>query len=235
VYFDLDGTLIRFDREFDAVLETTIEAAVGRVERGWADDVGEYFWRHFQAFEDDPYRRAFADFFEATGLEADPGEVARQLIANELAATTVDPVVRETVERLAGANERRTGVLTNGVGEVQREKLLRHDLVELFEAVLVSYEVGAHKPDGAIFETARDRIRGGPVRDGRRRPRGRRLPRAGPWLPGDPRRRGPGPVGPRPLGGRARGDRPTVSGMVIADRRWAPKDPYLTGGPLRVW
>lgn len=158
VYFDLDGTLIRFEREFEAILTTTIEEAVGRVEPAWVDAVGEYFWGYFRAFDGEPYRRAFADLFESEGLGADPDAVARDLIGNELAATTVDPAVRGTVERLAGADGPRIGVLTNGVGAVQREKLRRHDLAEQFDEVLVSYEVGAHKPDDGAFEAARRRI-----------------------------------------------------------------------------
>lgn len=44
------------------------------------------------------------------------------------------------------------------MGTVQRDKLRRHDLLERLDAVVVSYEVGAHKPDPEVFERARDRI-----------------------------------------------------------------------------
>lgn len=158
VYFDLDHTLVTFDREFGAILAATLEESFGRVEDSWIDVVGEYFWGYFTAFDDDPYRKAIADLCDRERLDADPGTVAGRLIANELAATTVEPRVRDALERMAVDDDLRLGVLTNGVPPVQRGKLRRHDLAGYFDAVLVSYAVGAHKPDARIFEAARERI-----------------------------------------------------------------------------
>lgn len=48
----------------------------------------------------------------------------------------------------------RTALVTNGPGGVQRAKLAQIGLTDAFDAVVVSAEVGAAKPDTLIFETA---------------------------------------------------------------------------------
>jgi putative hydrolase of the HAD superfamily len=53
--------------------------------------------------------------------------------------------------RLAGI---RTAVVTNGPGPVQRGKLEAAGLADAFDAVLISGEVGAAKPDTRIFAAA---------------------------------------------------------------------------------
>lgn len=161
VYFDLDGTLVGFDREYEAIVEAAIESVVGRVESGWADAVGGFFRDHFRAFDDDPYRQAVADLHARQGFDADPDAVAEAWVATERAASELRPGVEELLDRLAGRDEVSLGVVTNGVPAVQRGKLREHDLIDRFESVVISYEVGAHKPDAAMFEAARERIDAG--------------------------------------------------------------------------
>lgn len=48
----------------------------------------------------------------------------------------------------------RTALITNGPGPVQRGKLAAVGLTDAFDAVLISGEVGAAKPDTRIFEVA---------------------------------------------------------------------------------
>ena len=51
------------------------------------------------------------------------------------------------------------GVLTNGGTRSQSRKLDHHGVRDHFDAVVVSGEVGASKPDPDIFDAARDAIR----------------------------------------------------------------------------
>lgn len=158
VYFDLDGTLVTLDREYEDVLVETLEGAFGRVGDGWPAIVSESFFGHFEALADDPYRLAIADLCDREGLDADPGAVADRWVETELAATEVAPSVRSTLDALAESDRHRIGLLTNGIGRVQREKLDRTGLAAYFDAVLVSHEFGATKPDPAIFEEAMARV-----------------------------------------------------------------------------
>lgn len=57
--------------------------------------------------------------------------------------------VVETIKRRA-----RVGLVTNGPSAIQRNKIQRLGIVELFPFVLVSEEVGAWKPDPVIFRRA---------------------------------------------------------------------------------
>lgn len=52
----------------------------------------------------------------------------------------------------------RTVVVTNGASDTQREKLSALGLIGRFDAVIVSAEVGAAKPDPRIFEAACEAI-----------------------------------------------------------------------------
>lgn len=64
--------------------------------------------------------------------------------------------VGETIERLRGSGVR-VAVVSNSDGSV-RESLGRAGLLELFEFILDSHEVGVAKPEPAIFLSALDRM-----------------------------------------------------------------------------
>jgi putative hydrolase of the HAD superfamily len=63
--------------------------------------------------------------------------------------------------RLAGL---RTVILTNGTVDPQRTKLDEARLAELVDGVIVTEEVGAHKPDPRAFEAALSLVGGAPER-----------------------------------------------------------------------
>jgi putative hydrolase of the HAD superfamily len=75
------------------------------------------------------------------------------LLEAEIAA--IEPPAR-VADVLSTLRDRgyRLGVLTNGVSAFQRAKLDAHDLTAEFDAVVVSDEAGAHKPDERPFELA---------------------------------------------------------------------------------
>ena len=52
----------------------------------------------------------------------------------------------------------RLALITNGLKEVQRSRLAGSTIGDCFEAVVISDEVGAAKPDRAIFEIAFSRM-----------------------------------------------------------------------------
>ena len=158
VFFDVDGTLVRWTEGYGQVLETAVERVLGRADEAWLAHYDERFFAHFEAFADDPYRRAFADVCERFDLDADPGELAETLLECEF--DSVGPVggVETVVPRLA---ERHTlGLLTNGVPAVQFGKVERVGLLEHFEVRVASHDpaVRATKPDAAIYDAARDRV-----------------------------------------------------------------------------
>lgn len=158
IFFDVDGTLVRWEGEYEAILRTAVERSVGAVEEEWLTHYTERFFHYFGEFARDPYRRAFADGCDQFDIDADPESMSEALVECEFEAVEPVPGVTEVLPALA---ERHTlGVLTNGVPEVQFGKLERHDLLDYFDVRVASHESGieATKPDEAIYAAARARV-----------------------------------------------------------------------------
>lgn len=153
VWFDLDGTLLHLDRPYGTVLCE----AFGRHFEGTALEraVEAYdFLDRFRAVEPEPYRAAMSVAARAGGGDVDPSTLVDALREAEYAATVVPEGTRETLSAIDAP----LGVLTNGLPAWQRGKLAHRDLLSPFEAVVASYEAGAHKPDRAPFDLARERL-----------------------------------------------------------------------------
>jgi putative hydrolase of the HAD superfamily len=155
VCFDLDGTVTRLTEPYDSLLDGTFEACLGNVDAAWKTHYNERFFEYFEAIVADPYQQAMVDVCESFDVSADPTTLTDELLEREFAATTADDAY-DALTTLSSHHP--LGIITNGVGRVQREKLARTDLEELFDAVVVSYDIGVHKPDERIFDAARDRL-----------------------------------------------------------------------------
>lgn len=156
IFFDCDGTLVRFERSYADLLRDVFEAELGNAPDRYLGAYDEGFSAAFESLEPDPVRRGMEAVIEEADTEGDPDTMVAALQAAEHEYTTVPDGAHASLEAL-GETER-LGVLTNGVGDWQREKLAAHDLLPYFETVVSSYDVGAHKPDPAPFEEARQRI-----------------------------------------------------------------------------
>lgn len=156
IFFDLDGTLLRFSKPYRDVLADAFESVCGAVRDEWLDAYDEAFRVLFAACESDPVRRAFA----RTGAPAEPDAFAGTLLEREIAACSPPSNVHADLERLADRDRHVLGVLTNGVSDWQRRKLRAHGLDRHFDAVVASYDrgVGAHKPATAPYRAAEDRL-----------------------------------------------------------------------------
>ena len=155
IFFDLDGTLLTSEQSFVEIFET----ACDRVGIEYDPTVHEYyterFFAHFEDFRPNPFVTAGREAVYEFDLDADGKALGRARIDAEIEATNVPEGVRVA---LADLRERHAlGVVTNGVGDVQRRKLAAHNL-DCFESVIISEDVGAMKPDPAIFGAAKDAI-----------------------------------------------------------------------------
>ncbi|WP_158237360.1 HAD family hydrolase [Halegenticoccus soli] len=156
VYVDLDGTLVRYERSYGEIFAATCESLGVAVGGDGVDYYTESFFERFLSFADDPYREAAADLCSAYDLDVDGGTFADAYLEREIAASTVASGAKAALSALAA--DHALGVLSNGVGEVQRAKLAAHGLEPLFDEILVSHEFGAMKPDPAIFAAAKERL-----------------------------------------------------------------------------
>lgn len=156
VLFDLDGTLVHYDRSYRDLVRATCRDRGVDPGGGLPAYYVERWFEHLPRFDGDPYVAAAADVGEEYDADLDPGAFAATYVEKELAALSVPDAVRRTLADLDGAYP--LGVLTNGVGPVQRRKLAEHDLDGFFETVLTATDLAALKPDPAAFEAARDRL-----------------------------------------------------------------------------
>lgn len=156
VFFDLDGTVLEFTRPYAQILAETLEDRLGRSSDALVDLADRTFSEAFEAMEPNPYLTAMEAVAAEVDREAEAPALVAALVEHELEATAVPDGGQELFELLA--ERHRIGIITNGVTEVQETKLEYHDLDDLFDPVIVSYDVGAHKPDPVIFAAARDAV-----------------------------------------------------------------------------
>jgi len=166
--FDADGTLFDYDRAEAQALRLTFEAAGHDFRPAYAEAyrrINATMWRELELGQISPERlrtRRFALLFEEAGLDLDPEEFGRAYLRNLALGTDLVDGAEETVRALHG----RVGLalITNGLQEVQRPRLAGSSIGGCFDAVVISEEVGAAKPDPAIFQVALARM-GHPRRD----------------------------------------------------------------------
>lgn len=174
--FDLDNTLIDRDAAFLEVLDERFDFTPDE--------------RRAALAADDHGRRPRAEITEIFG----PWRPIAQAIARR---TRPFPEAREVLESLK--TRFRLGLVSNGHGPTQREKLARSGLEDLFEVIVVSQEVGAPKPDPKPFRAALDALG---------------VDAAGTWFVGD------NPIAD--IGGAS------ALGMTTVWRRHGPPDPSVT-------
>ncbi|UPV99089.1 HAD family hydrolase [Halorussus gelatinilyticus] len=179
IFFDLDGTLVALPDSFAELFAAALADHGVRADDERHEFFTEAFFERLDDCHPEPYRAAMSDLGEAFGLDAPAEELAESYAEREAAAIELRVGARETLDALAAAESAESaaadstatdstagptdtavalGVLTNGGGRGQRRKLAVHGLADYFEAVVVSAEVGAGKPDPEIFAAARDAV-----------------------------------------------------------------------------
>ena len=155
IYFDIDGTLLhRADHDDDITgaadaFDLSIDEAAISLYKGLVD-------QYFQRNAADPYRQGIEHWAEHHGFDVDPEAVTEELKRTQIEDTRTKDGLRDTLDAI---DDRATlGILTNGAGDMQREKLDRHDLSHFFETALISGETDSVKPRDGFFEAAKDRL-----------------------------------------------------------------------------
>ncbi len=164
VLFDMDETLIHNTRTFEDVARETYDAFSEALDPLSFDEYWATLWDKAVdmwcmmvdgALPGDVARRyTFINTLRV--LDADPALAPRLLEhtdARILASTQILPDTVPVLTRLRREGYR-LGIVTNGFSCIQRMKIDRHRLDGLVDFALVSEEVGAHKPDPAIFGEA---------------------------------------------------------------------------------
>jgi putative hydrolase of the HAD superfamily len=143
VIFDFDYTLTVPDRQRQAVLDEATEA-VG------APDLSreEYLDAHSRHLDSDSRVPIFADLLPEDA-EVDPEELAdayRDKVAESLRTVEGVPGLLADLRR-----EYKLGLLTNGPSKAQRSKLDPFDWTDCFDAIAITGDLDAGKPDERAF------------------------------------------------------------------------------------
>lgn len=159
ILFDADDTLFDFKRSARHALARTLEdfeIAVEETHFQAYETINHEAWLAFERQEITAVqlrRLRFERFLEAIGEYREPLEVNAHYL-NLLSETKfmLDGAV-ELVEELH-LKKYRMGLITNGLQEVQRRRVVRAGMEKYFEVIVVSDEIGVSKPHTGFFEHA---------------------------------------------------------------------------------
>lgn len=155
IYFDLDGTLITYGKDFHPLFEEALGFEVSKeVHDCWT----EYLLSNIKDMKKEPYRDALEKVEQKFNLGIDPEKAAERRIETELESTEIHSEMKELMKKLS--EKHKIGILTNGVEEVQRRKIEKFGLDEIVDEIIISNPEGVRKPDTEIFELAIDRLEG---------------------------------------------------------------------------
>lgn len=158
VLFDLDHTLLDSDASEAAAFSQTLRASgCHEPDQHFATyrKINGALWAAVERGEispNDVKTQRFAELVEVIKLDADPEVIGAQFVEGLAQNGDLYPGARRLLDDLAGHEDITVGLVTNGIGSVQRTRLDRLDLNSYFSAVAISGELGTSKPAPKIFD-----------------------------------------------------------------------------------
>ncbi len=158
VLFDLDHTL--FDSHaseraaFDATMKS-IDVEPSPEVFDVYDALNQALWRKVEAGQlspNDVKTRRFEQLLESLGVAGDPAAMGAEFVAGLTEHGELYPGALDVLKDLSGRAP--LGLVTNGIGSVQRGRLDRLGIGHFFDTVAISGELGMSKPAPAIFDFA---------------------------------------------------------------------------------
>lgn len=166
VLFDLDGTLLDYAAAEAAALEATLIAAGLEASPEVAADyrrINAGHWAALERGETTPEQLRLARWQELLAehglLDRDPSGIADTYIRHLAAGSQLVEDADEVMADLA--RDHQLALITNGLADVQRPRIEAAGMTAYTSVLVISDEVGAAKPDAAIFDVAFEAM-GGP-------------------------------------------------------------------------
>lgn len=157
ILFDADHTLFDFDRSAAESLADTMHAhSIPHLNGHWElyNRINKQCWTAYENGEidrDTMRIQRFTLFFKEIGAEAvDIETFASQYLLGLPSRPYFIDGATELLHRLHGTV--RLGMITNGLTEVQRPRLVSSGIDRFFDVIVVSGEIGHMKPEHAYFE-----------------------------------------------------------------------------------
>ena len=125
------------------------------------DDFKRRYWQHREAYDGGLAATAYwRQVIDGVGvLPPEVDRVVAELTAADYESWTVfrPEMLRMAADFRAGGGK--AAILSNGVPEIMGRLRNERDLSALFDAIVVSYEVGCAKPDPKIYRICLDRLK----------------------------------------------------------------------------
>lgn len=164
--FDLDDTLLETHHSHQEAMRISCERAAAQHPEWTVDRLRSVFITTYRELEDrletgelefpsqTPYRvRTWEDTLRACGLSPDLGEeLAHVYLQERRSRYRLYDDVPAALDLLA--RDYRLVMVTNGISDLQREKVAAVGLERWFDRIVVSGEVRSWKPDSRIFQHA---------------------------------------------------------------------------------
>lgn len=165
VLFDLDGTLLDYAAAEAAALEATLVAAGLEPSARVTGDYRRINAGHWAALERGETTQArlrvarWEDLLTRHGfVDTDPGEIADTYVRHLAAGSQLLADAGTVMADLA--RDHQLALITNGIADVQRPRVAASGLTDHARVLVISDEVGAAKPDPAIFDAAFEAMSG---------------------------------------------------------------------------
>jgi 2-haloacid dehalogenase len=162
--FDADNTLFDFHRAERSALFETLQAVPGFIYSEQAyiiyRRINDTLWRALEKGEQDIEslkQLRFRRFLQSLDLEGDPARLSVEYLARLSEKDFLLPHALEVLEILS--RKASLLLLTNGLAQVQRGRIVRAGVEIFFEDIIISEEVGLAKPDPSIFMLAVDSLK----------------------------------------------------------------------------
>jgi len=156
--FDLDNTILDFSSASKVSLFQSLEqCGIMCDEKMYKDYKVENgkVWHSFEQKEidtDELRKIRFKSFFEMYAIKEDPFEFNKLYLENIVKNSDIYPGAKALLQQLK--KEYKLSIVTNGLKEVQRPRMRKTEIYDLFDSIVVSDEIGVAKPDGQFFEIA---------------------------------------------------------------------------------
>lgn len=161
--FDADGTLFDYDKAEAEALQLTFRAYAVPWQPDYLDiyrKINSDIWALLEQGRINPLRlnvERFAQLLQALAIRLPAADFSRDYLLNLGNCAELIAGAYETVAALAP--HYRIAILTNGLKDVQRSRLARAPIQPYITDLIISEEVGAAKPDPAIFMAALERLK----------------------------------------------------------------------------
>ena len=158
VCFDLDNTVLSYDRPYEAIVRSGLDPHIESITDTMIEDVMVTLLASLEDLEDDPYHAAAAAALDGGEFDVDPTILLESLQQAELDGTSVSEPARTALETLASQESMTVCLLTDGHHDWQRQKLSHHGIEDHFAHVVTSYDAGGTKATGEPYDYLRDRV-----------------------------------------------------------------------------